>query len=55
MSAHLALGGRAVYMQHGGRGGSAEYLVLAEGSSETKLMQAGEIPATQGGLVPFRE
>jgi cyanophycin synthetase len=47
MSAHLASGERAAYLQ-------GESLILAEGASETHLMKVGDIPATYGGTVPFQ-
>ena len=47
LTQHLAAGGRAVYYWDG-------RILLAEGSSETLLMRAAEIPATHGGLIPFQ-
>jgi cyanophycin synthetase len=47
ISAHLAAGERAVYLRNG-------EIVLAEGSKETVLMRAAEIPATLDGMVPFQ-
>jgi cyanophycin synthetase len=47
MSAHLAAGGRAAYLQ-------GDNMILAEGATETVLMKASEIPATFGGTVPFQ-
>jgi cyanophycin synthetase len=47
LSRHLARGGRAVYMR-----GST--ILLAEGATETPLMDAADIPATLGGRIAFQ-
>jgi len=47
MTIHLANGGKAAYLDNGN-------LVLAEGSTETILMKASDIPATYSGLIPFQ-
>lgn len=47
ISAHLAAGCRAVYLRDG-------HVILAEGSEETALVRAADIPATYSGLVPFQ-
>jgi cyanophycin synthetase len=47
MTGHLASGGRGAYFCEGN-------LVLAEGSKETVLMKAVDIPATHGGIIPFQ-
>jgi cyanophycin synthetase len=47
MSAHLASGGMAAFLRNG-------ELVLAQGSEETVLMRAAEIPATYDGLITFQ-
>jgi cyanophycin synthetase len=47
LTMHLAAGGRAVYFWDG-------RILLAEGSSETLLMRAADIPATHGGVIPFQ-
>lgn len=47
MAAHLASGGRGVFYRNGD-------LVMAEGSQETALIRASDIPATYNGLVPFQ-
>ncbi|MDQ6694763.1 MAG: cyanophycin synthetase [Chloroflexota bacterium] len=47
ISGHLADGGKAAYITDG-------KLVLAEGTEETTLIRASDIPATYGGLIPFQ-
>jgi len=47
MRPHLAAGGKAVYVIEG-------RIILAEGASETVLMNVADIPATYGGLIPFQ-
>jgi cyanophycin synthetase len=47
MTAHLASGGRGAYFGGGN-------IVFAEGSQETTLMKAIDIPATHGGVIPFQ-
>jgi cyanophycin synthetase len=47
MTGHLAAGGKGVYFGDGN-------IVLAEGSKETTLMKAVDIPATHGGIIPFQ-
>jgi cyanophycin synthetase len=48
MREHLAAGGKAVYNRNGGK------IIIAEGSRETVLLDAADIPATYGGLIPFQ-
>ncbi|HYP41622.1 MAG TPA: cyanophycin synthetase, partial [Chloroflexia bacterium] len=47
LTLHLAAGGKAAYHNNGA-------LILAEGSKETFLMKATDIPASFGGLIPFQ-
>lgn len=47
MASHLASGGKAAFLR-------SNELMLAEGSSEQSLMQAADIPATHGGVIPFQ-
>ena len=47
LAAHLAAGGRAVFQ----RAGEIEF---AEGSNETTLLAAADVPSTHGALVPFQ-
>jgi cyanophycin synthetase len=47
LTLHLAGGGKATYHNNGD-------LILAEGSKETFLMKATDIPASFGGLIPFQ-
>ncbi|HUP27399.1 MAG TPA: cyanophycin synthetase, partial [Chloroflexia bacterium] len=47
LTVHLAEGGKAAYLSEGN-------LILAEGSAETMLMRASDIPATYNGLIPFQ-
>jgi cyanophycin synthetase len=51
MREHLAAGGKAVYIRDGANGGK---IVLAEGTSETVLLNAADIPTTYGGIIPFQ-
>jgi cyanophycin synthetase len=47
LALHVAGGGRAVFFRSGD-------IVSAEGSSETVLIRAAEVPSTHGGMVPFQ-
>jgi cyanophycin synthetase len=47
LALHLASGGKAAFFRNG-------ELVLAEGSQETVLVQAADIPATYNGQIPFQ-
>ena len=47
MTSHLANGEKAVYTRDG-------QIILAEGSTETVLIAAADIPATYNGLIPFQ-
>jgi cyanophycin synthetase len=47
LALHLASGGKAVFYRNG-------ELVLAEGSQETVLLQAADIPATYNDQIPFQ-
>ncbi|MEO5952316.1 MAG: cyanophycin synthetase, partial [Chloroflexia bacterium] len=47
LALHLASGGKAAFYRNGD-------LVLAEGSQETVLVKAADIPATRNGLIPFQ-
>ncbi len=47
LALHLAGGGKAAFFRNGD-------LVLAEGSEETVLVRASDIPATYSGLIPFQ-
>ena len=47
VTSHLASGGKAAFYNAG-------QLVLAEPLEEIPLMQASDIPATHGGLIPFQ-
>ncbi len=47
MATHLAGGGKAAFFRNGD-------LVLAEGTEETVLLRAADIPATYEGLIPFQ-
>jgi cyanophycin synthetase len=47
MTFHLAQGGKAAYVADGN-------LILAEGSQETVLLRAADIPATYNGMIPFQ-
>jgi cyanophycin synthetase len=47
LALHLAGGGKAAFFRNGD-------LVLAQGSEETVLVRAADIPATYNGLIPFQ-
>jgi cyanophycin synthetase len=47
IASHLATGGVAAFLRDG-------ELILAQGSEETPLIKAVDIPATHGGLIPFQ-
>jgi cyanophycin synthetase len=47
LALHLASGGRAVLQRDGD-------IVLAEGSTETILLHASDVPSTHNGMVPFQ-
>jgi cyanophycin synthetase len=47
MALHLASGGKAVFHRNGD-------IVLAQGSEETVLVHAADIPATYSGTIPFQ-